>query len=107
MAKTRGNGVSHNVKVTYDTVGGRENYTARDILISGKPLDDNKTYRVATIDYLAKGGDYMRGLTKGSPVKESPNAVYEDLLYYLTEGKGKGKLLEGESGNRWSIAPVK
>ena len=49
----------------------------------------------------------MRGLTKGSPVKESPNAVYEDLLYYLTEGKGKGKILEGESGNRWSIAPVK
>lgn len=106
MAKTDGNGVSRNVKVTYDTIGGRENYAARDILISGKPLDDTRTYRVATIDYLAKGGDYMRGLTKCSLVKESPNAVFDDLLYYLTEGKGRNKTLSGETGNRWSIAPA-
>lgn len=104
MAKTDGNGVSRNVKVTYDTIGGRENYVARDIIISGKPLDDNRTYRVATIDYLAKGGDYMRGLTKGKLVKESENPVYDDLLYYLTEGKGKNKALKGDTTERWSIA---
>ncbi len=104
MAKTDGNGVSHNVKVTYDTVGGVKNYAARDILISGKPLDDNKTYRVATIDYLSKGGDYMKGLTKGKMVAESPNAVYDDLLFYLTEGKGKGKVVGGDTENRWSIS---
>lgn len=104
MAKTDGNGVSHNVKVTYDTIGGRENFVAHDIIISGKPLDVNKTYRVATIDYLSKGGDYMRGLTRGTFVKESPNAVFDDLLYYLTEGKGKGKTIKGEQNNRWTIA---
>lgn len=37
MAKTDGNGVSRNVKVTYDTIGGRENYAARDIMISASP----------------------------------------------------------------------
>ena len=104
MAKTDGNGVSRNVSVTYDTIGGRENYAARDILISGRPLNDNKTYRGATIDYLAKGGDYMRGLTKGELVKESPNAVFDDLLFYLTEGKGKNKPFAGERDNRWNIA---
>lgn len=107
MAKTDGNGVSRNVTVTYDTVGGRQHYAARDIMISGRPLDDKRTYRVATIDYLSKGGDYMRGLTRGTLVAESPNAVFDDLLFYLTEGKGKGKPLGGEPGSRWTIAEPK
>ena len=32
---------------------------AKNIQIQGKPLDENKTYYVATSDYLANGGDKM------------------------------------------------
>ena len=31
--------------------------SASDVLINGKPFDINKTYRVATSDYIANGGD--------------------------------------------------
>lgn len=104
MAHTDGNGVSANVTVTYDTIGGSQHYRPRTITISGRPIDDNRTYRVATIDYLAKGGDYMRGLTRGVTVADSPNAVYDDLLYYLTEGRGKGQAISGDTIPRWTIA---
>ncbi|KRD58122.1 hypothetical protein ASE40_17440 [Flavobacterium sp. Root935] len=40
--------------------------TAKNILVQGKPLDLNKTYYVATNDYLANGGDSMIFFTKGT-----------------------------------------
>lgn len=42
-----------------------------------------RTYRIATIDYLAKGGDYMEPLTRGKVVAESPVMAYDDLLEYF------------------------
>ena len=55
-----------------------------DILIEGQPLDINKTYRVATIDYLADGGDYLTPLTKGKTIATSKNSLTEDLIKYLS-----------------------
>lgn len=107
MAKTRGNGISRNVRATYDTIGGRANYRARDIVIDGRPLDDNATYRVATIDYLAKGGDYMKGLTRGTIVAQSPQPVFEDLVNHLTAAGPDGALIKGSPENRWAINTTK
>lgn len=45
----------------------------------------DRTYRIATIDYLANGGDYMEPLTRGAIKASSPKIAYEDLLDYLTE----------------------
>ena len=104
MAKTDGNGVSKNVKVTYDTDGGRENYVAENILIDGKPLEPNRTYRVATIDYLAKGGDYMSAFTNGKTVAVSPAPVFDDLLQYITTGPVAGTEIEGDTIPRWSVS---
>ncbi len=49
------------------------------------PIDPAATYRIATIDYLANGGDYMEPLTRGRVVATSPKIAYEDLLDYLSE----------------------
>ncbi len=100
MARRGGDGVSDNVKVTY-TAG--DTPEAKHITIDGKELDPYKTYRIATIDYLAKGGDYMTGLTHGTTVADSPRLVYDDLLFYLTQGDGKDKTLEGKQDNRWTL----
>ncbi len=38
------------------------------IVIGGKPLDDAKRYKVATIDFLARGKDGYVALTRGKPL---------------------------------------
>ncbi|MDE7335614.1 MAG: bifunctional metallophosphatase/5'-nucleotidase [Muribaculaceae bacterium] len=48
-------------------------------------IDPEKHYRVATIDYLANGGDYMTPLTRGTRLAESRKWVFEELLDYLSE----------------------
>ena len=46
-------------------------------------IDPQKTYRIATIDYLANGGDYMTPLTRGNFVAESRQVAFADLIDYL------------------------
>ena len=87
MARTDGNGVSSQVYVEYDP----ENDIATKVLINGKQLDDNKVYRVATIDYLANGGDYMSGLREGEVVIEGNKWLYDEMIDWLTTGSGRGK----------------
>lgn len=87
MSRTGGNGVSRQVYSEYDP----EALKATKILIDGKPLDDDRTYRIATIDYLAKGGDYLTGLREGTIVKEGDKWLYDEMIDWLTTGSGRGK----------------
>jgi 2',3'-cyclic-nucleotide 2'-phosphodiesterase (5'-nucleotidase family) len=41
--------------------------------INGKKIDPNRIYTVATIDFLAAGGDYMVPLTHGEEVYAGEN----------------------------------
>ena len=101
MAMTDGNGISRNVRAIYT----KDDSSAKtlSVLVDGKQIDPAKTYRVATIDYLAKGGDYMSGLTRGNIVAQSKLPVFEELLRYLTDGKGKGRDLGGDPAERWTL----
>ena len=83
MAGTGGNGVSGNVEAVYDPVTKK----CLSVTIDGRPLDLDKTYRVATIDYLANGGDYMKALRNGELIAQSENIVYIDLIEYLKKLK--------------------
>jgi 2',3'-cyclic-nucleotide 2'-phosphodiesterase (5'-nucleotidase family) len=79
MTLTHGNGVSENVDITFDD----DAHTCTSILINGKPIDANKTYRVATIDYLANGGDYMQPLARGKKIAATENIIGTELLTWL------------------------
>ncbi|MDE6402419.1 MAG: 5'-nucleotidase C-terminal domain-containing protein, partial [Muribaculaceae bacterium] len=52
--------------------------------IEGKPIDPDATYRVATIDYIANGGDYMKPLTNGKVVAKSGVIMNEDVMDYIS-----------------------
>lgn len=94
MARTGGNGVSRNVAVEYSPVSKK----CTSVRIDGKPLDKDKVYRVATIDYLANGGDYMQSLSNGKVVARSPQVLYRDLLtHFRTDLKGKKIKPSGEN----------
>ncbi len=90
MANIGGNGVSKGVIVKYrksQTAG--EKPEIESITINGQTLDPEKTYRVATIDYLAGGGDYMPTLANHKLVKESEDVLYNDVLKYIRSFKNK------------------
>lgn len=92
MAQTDGNGVSAGVDVTYD----EDDKECVDIIINGKPIDPDKTYRVATIDYLANGGDYMEPLTHGKKIAISERKLSEDILDWLRVNFKKKKIKPSE-----------
>lgn len=80
-----GQGISSNVRYAANPKAKK----ASNITIDGKPIDPNRTYRLATIDYLSNGGDYMKPLTKGKRVAQSPNVIYYDLMDYMRAEKGE------------------
>lgn len=54
-------------------------------ITNSSKIDPQKTYRIATIDYLANGGDYMEPLTRAKKIAASASLVYDDLLDYLAK----------------------
>lgn len=91
--------MSENVDITYDA--GTD--TCTEIIISGKPIDPDRVYRLATIDYLEEGGDYMPTLSNGTVVATSPSLLFEDVISYLSSPKMKGKKISASSRARMHI----
>lgn len=80
MARRYGDAVSKDVKVLYTKANKIS--SAR---IGGKKIDPNKYYNVATVDYLANGGDYMVPM-KSSEVIARDNKKFGDrVLEYVIE----------------------
>ena len=87
MASRGGDAVSSAVDARFDPTTGK----CVDITIDGKPLDPDKTYRLATIDYLANGGDYMAPMTKATAVGRSDKILYDDVIALMKARRGKIK----------------
>ena len=59
--------------------------TVKNILIQGKPLDNNKIYYVATNDYLANGGDSMNFFLKNTQEFDLNYKLRNVLIDYFKE----------------------
>ena len=89
MAADGGNGVSENVAITYDPKTGE----CVEVMIDGKPLDLDRVYRLATIDYLAKGGDYMSALKRGKIIAKGKKVLYDDMIEEFRHGSLKNTVV--------------
>lgn len=96
MAAQDGNGVSGNVKVVYDP----DTKQVNSATIDGKPIDPSKTYRLATIDYLAAGNDYMEPLSRGVIISRSQEVLYKILIEYIAAGRLDSLMANPDSSNR-------
>lgn len=85
MASRGGDGVSSEVSATFEPTTRR----CSSVLLNGKPVNPEATYNVATIDYLANGGDYMAPLTRGKVIATSDAIVYNDLINYIKSLRNK------------------
>lgn len=101
MAARGGDGVSGNVDATFDPTTGK----CVAVSIDGKPLADDTVYTLATIDYLANGGDYMVPLTKGEVVATSDRVLYDDFIDYIARGPYKNKTIKPD--NQARMHPLK
>ncbi len=88
MAQRGGDGVSSEMEVAYDS-NSKQIISAT---INGKELDPDAIYRVATIDYLANGGDYLSGFLKSENIATSDSVIFDDLISYLRKNYRKKKI---------------
>lgn len=78
-ARRGGDGLSDAARVTFDPATA----SVKSFTIEGKDVDPEAVYLVATIDYLANGGDYMTPLKNGRIIASSDDIVYDDLINYI------------------------
>lgn len=63
-----------------------------DVEVNGEPIDENRTYKVATIDYLAEGNDGMTALTLSDEKFQPEGATLRQLfLDYVAALHKQGK----------------
>jgi 5'-nucleotidase / UDP-sugar diphosphatase len=88
MASRHGDAVSKEIMVDFNSSGKVVKAT-----INGKKIDPNRIYTVATIDFLAAGGDYMVPLTHGEEVYAG--GKLNDLIVDYVKGlTAKGKMID-------------
>ena len=72
-----------------------------DAKVEGKPVDPEKEYQVATIDYIAEGNDRMEAFKKATAKVEPENAVLRDLfIEYVKRMEAAGRCVDAEVEGR-------
>lgn len=99
MASRGGDGISTGARSGID----QSTHRATDITIGGKPIDPERTYTVATIDYLANGGDYMASLKNGKEIARSENILYIDIINRLRRDNASGRKVTAKAEQRMTI----
>ena len=101
IAKNRGEGVSHGVELVINQKG--ELLSAR---LNGEPIDENRTYRLTTIDYLAEGNDRLTALKNktnvNNPGTEQDNSRFV-IMEYFKEMSRQGKVVDSQVEGRIKI----
>lgn len=73
-----------------------------DIRVGGEPIDDNRMYGVATIDFLLDGGDHFY-IGRDASVEKSTIKISECMLDYLRELRERGGIIESRTEGRVTI----
>lgn len=86
MAKRGGDGISKNV---FSSLSDEKELLF--VMINDEEIDENRIYTIATVDYLAYGGDYMAPLKNGKIIARSNNMLYKDVVRNLSDNFNAGK----------------
>ena len=69
-------------------------------LVGGKPIDPDKVYRLATIDFLLDGGDQLRIGALAQDVTLTHVLLKDIMLWYVKDCEAKGKLIDATADGR-------
>ncbi len=90
IALAGGEAVSHEVSMTM-TPDGR----LKDVSISGQPIEEERTYRVVTLDYLAEGNDRLPSFAKAGRVEIGDQCIRDILVESVTRSGVITSSMEG------------
>ena len=91
MCGRGGDAVSKELRATYNKKGEVIKAT-----VNGKKIDPKKTYIVATIDYLANGGDYMTPMTRCKRLFVDTQKYGNHILEYIKQLEAKDKKIDAK-----------
>lgn len=95
MAAVHGEGIS-GANLVIDAQG-----KLLQVRVGGKPVDPARTYRVATIDYLAEGNDHLEAFKKATARTLPAGAVLRDLfIEYVKRCQTRGKFVDARVEGR-------
>ncbi|MGM9841002.1 MAG: bifunctional metallophosphatase/5'-nucleotidase [Candidatus Limisoma sp.] len=94
MAARDGDAVSAGVRAKM------KDHRAYDITINGEPLDPERTYVVATLDYLANGGDNMVAFTRGKQIGMSEKQLKYNVIDIIKEMTARGESINPDTTPR-------
>ena len=98
IAQRGGEGLSHAVRMVITKDG-----KLKSVTLNGEPVDPEKSYRVATLDYLAEGNDQLVAFKSGTDVfapKQKENNVRYIIMNYFREMKAQGKEVKSKIEGR-------
>jgi 2',3'-cyclic-nucleotide 2'-phosphodiesterase (5'-nucleotidase family) len=77
------------------------NGKAQNILVNGKPLDENATYTLSVVDYVANGGDDCTMLKNIAQINNG-SLFREAVIEYLSAMNANGQKIIAKTENRVS-----
>lgn len=89
LANRGGDAVSKELSVTFN-----DKAQITSAKIRGKKIKPEKIYKVATIDYLANGGDYMVAFTRANKLWVDDVKYGIHMLQYVKDLKAQGKMID-------------
>lgn len=101
IASLGGEGVSHGVELVIDKSG--KLLSAR---LNGNEIDENKEYRVATIDYLVQGNDGLKAFLKGTNLLDLPDKKHDSrfiIMDYFREKAAQGIVVNAKVEGRIKV----
>jgi len=67
---------------------------AEDILIQGQPIDETKTYRIITTDYLSFGNDHLEPLANFKSIEALNTLLRTVLIQYIMDETTAGRPIQ-------------
>jgi len=77
--------------------------TIESLTIGGKPLDENATYRVVTVDYLAEGNDGMEALAQATHYTDSYIILRDAMIEYVKKLTAENKKIHAIPDDRIEV----
>ncbi len=94
IAARGGEGVSREVRMTI------ADGMVEQVTVGGNPIDEDRYYNVATLNFLAYGGDGMKAFTKGEVVTELQGYVFDIFTQYIKALEARGEVMRGALDGR-------